>query len=192
AFFFSSRRRHTRFSRDWSSDVCSSDLDWSSTSLTSALSVRQRETPSSQSRRAARDAASASSYEDSRAATARLFGGGGEGLGASGVPGSILSVPAPGPDAAAAPPPSAPVPAPSVPPPDPMEDRITPTTAEADEGGSTIGKTPRTQRAAAALVASPGPPEPDPGVTGPVHTAGPAASADDPAPGSTDRTAAGA
>src|SRR5690606_39597279 len=28
-FFFSSRRRHTRFSRDWSSDVCSSDL-WGS------------------------------------------------------------------------------------------------------------------------------------------------------------------
>src|SRR5690606_40533443 len=28
-FFFSSRRRHTRFSRDWSSDVCSSDLDGS-------------------------------------------------------------------------------------------------------------------------------------------------------------------
>src|SRR5436309_11356035 len=26
AIFFSSRRRHTRFSRDWSSDVCSSDL----------------------------------------------------------------------------------------------------------------------------------------------------------------------
>src|SRR5690606_12859120 len=25
-FFFSSRRRHTRLSRDWSSDVCSSDL----------------------------------------------------------------------------------------------------------------------------------------------------------------------
>ena len=25
--FFSSRRRHTRCSRDWSSDVCSSDLD---------------------------------------------------------------------------------------------------------------------------------------------------------------------
>src|SRR5690606_26063110 len=30
AFFFSSRRRHTRFSRDWSSDVCSSDLVWQS------------------------------------------------------------------------------------------------------------------------------------------------------------------
>src|SRR5436309_12724228 len=28
SFFFSSRRRHTRFSRDWSSDVCSSDLPW--------------------------------------------------------------------------------------------------------------------------------------------------------------------
>src|SRR5260370_32254066 len=27
AFFFSSRRRHTRFKCDWSSDVCSSDLD---------------------------------------------------------------------------------------------------------------------------------------------------------------------
>src|SRR5690606_5415494 len=27
-FFFSSRRRHTRFSRDWSSDVCSSDLNY--------------------------------------------------------------------------------------------------------------------------------------------------------------------
>src|SRR2546422_10490309 len=27
-FFFSSRRRHTRCSRDWSSDVCSSDLRW--------------------------------------------------------------------------------------------------------------------------------------------------------------------
>src|SRR5437870_1333250 len=27
-FFFSSRRRHTRWPRDWSSDVCSSDLPW--------------------------------------------------------------------------------------------------------------------------------------------------------------------
>src|SRR5690606_40958264 len=26
SFFFSSSRRHTSFSRDWSSDVCSSDL----------------------------------------------------------------------------------------------------------------------------------------------------------------------
>src|SRR6516165_7341408 len=28
-FFFSSRRRHTRFDCDWSSDVCSSDLKFS-------------------------------------------------------------------------------------------------------------------------------------------------------------------
>src|SRR3972149_9889926 len=27
-FFFSSRRRHTRFDCDWSSDVCSSDLNY--------------------------------------------------------------------------------------------------------------------------------------------------------------------
>src|SRR5699024_12005983 len=32
-FFFSSRRRHTRSKRDWSSDVCSSDLDVSSEEL---------------------------------------------------------------------------------------------------------------------------------------------------------------
>src|SRR5690606_40946122 len=32
-FFFSSRRRHTRFSRDWSSDVCSSDLAFIAVSL---------------------------------------------------------------------------------------------------------------------------------------------------------------
>src|SRR6478672_12913223 len=34
-FFFSSRRRHTRSDRDWSSDVCSSDL----TSATTAVPV---------------------------------------------------------------------------------------------------------------------------------------------------------
>src|SRR3712207_6967835 len=32
-FFFSSRRRHTRYWRDWSSDVCSSDLFKSITHL---------------------------------------------------------------------------------------------------------------------------------------------------------------
>src|SRR2546422_3254867 len=32
-FFFSSRRRHTRCSRDWSSDVCSSDLKNASINL---------------------------------------------------------------------------------------------------------------------------------------------------------------
>src|SRR5690606_40080027 len=33
---FSSRRRHTRFSRDWSSDVCSSDL-WLDSTILDAL-----------------------------------------------------------------------------------------------------------------------------------------------------------
>src|SRR3712207_5807678 len=33
-FFFSSRRRHTRYWRDWSSDVCSSDLELSSDNVT--------------------------------------------------------------------------------------------------------------------------------------------------------------
>src|SRR5439155_2432730 len=32
-FFFSSRRRHTRWPRDWSSDVCSSDLSDSKIAL---------------------------------------------------------------------------------------------------------------------------------------------------------------
>src|SRR5205809_2862469 len=34
SFFFSSRRRHTRCSRDWSSDVCSSDLERDLASIT--------------------------------------------------------------------------------------------------------------------------------------------------------------
>src|SRR5207245_5929986 len=38
-FFFSSRRRHTRCYRDWSSDVCSSDLlAFSATGLTGTTS----------------------------------------------------------------------------------------------------------------------------------------------------------
>src|SRR5690606_41055137 len=36
-FFFSSRRRHTRFSRDWSSDVCSSDLGLADKNCTRGL-----------------------------------------------------------------------------------------------------------------------------------------------------------
>src|SRR5438445_491162 len=35
-FFFSSRRRHTRYWRDWSSDVCSSDLTASASSTRSS------------------------------------------------------------------------------------------------------------------------------------------------------------
>src|SRR2546430_11323437 len=37
SFFFSSRRRHTRFDCDWSSDVCSSDLEF----LQAALAARR-------------------------------------------------------------------------------------------------------------------------------------------------------
>src|SRR5439155_3961334 len=48
-FFFSSRRRHTRWPRDWSSDVCSSDLrDW--TSASSASTAEDAEDAEVQSR----------------------------------------------------------------------------------------------------------------------------------------------
>src|SRR5687768_18232453 len=40
-FFFSSRRRHTRCSRDWSSDVCSSDLAWARPAKRPAAPKRQ-------------------------------------------------------------------------------------------------------------------------------------------------------
>src|SRR5690625_7322776 len=40
-FFFSSRRRHTRWPRDWSSDVCSSDLGV----IAGALAVVTRSLP---------------------------------------------------------------------------------------------------------------------------------------------------
>src|SRR5690606_40455747 len=40
-FFFSSRRRHTRFSRDWSSDVCSSDLEMRVLRLDEALELER-------------------------------------------------------------------------------------------------------------------------------------------------------
>src|SRR6267154_6290138 len=39
-FFFSSRRRHTRWTGDWSSDVCSSDLGAQRSTITSMF-VRQ-------------------------------------------------------------------------------------------------------------------------------------------------------
>src|SRR5207249_7083817 len=38
-FFFSSRRRHTRSKRDWSSDVCSSDLSVTAEVASSSLVV---------------------------------------------------------------------------------------------------------------------------------------------------------
>src|SRR5690606_33448320 len=41
-YFFSSRRRHTIFSRDWSSDVCSSDLKLYTELLESEESLEKR------------------------------------------------------------------------------------------------------------------------------------------------------
>src|SRR5690606_39621466 len=43
-FFFSSRRRHTRFSRDWSSDVCSSDVSGAGPDAAEAPLERGRHT----------------------------------------------------------------------------------------------------------------------------------------------------
>src|SRR5699024_12034466 len=40
SFFFSSRRRHTRSKRDWSSDVCSSDLRRVSTDVAPPIPAR--------------------------------------------------------------------------------------------------------------------------------------------------------
>src|SRR5215813_14961007 len=40
-FFFSSRRRHTRCGRDWSSDVCSSDLAWGGWDVAAGEEVRR-------------------------------------------------------------------------------------------------------------------------------------------------------
>src|SRR5207237_7105976 len=50
SFFFSSRRRHTRFKCDWSSDVCSSDLR----DLGDTLTVRIAEVTSPRAERARR------------------------------------------------------------------------------------------------------------------------------------------
>src|SRR5437868_14392624 len=40
SLFFSSRRRHTRSKRDWSSDVCSSDLTYGSSGVRRAWKAR--------------------------------------------------------------------------------------------------------------------------------------------------------
>src|SRR5439155_16424921 len=51
-FFFSSRRRHTRWPRDWSSDVCSSDLSrprslWTSGDAHAQWTTEHRHPPKS-------------------------------------------------------------------------------------------------------------------------------------------------
>src|SRR2546430_3986914 len=44
-FFFSSRRRHTRFDCDWSSDVCSSDLEKRGITVDQLLAERAKLNP---------------------------------------------------------------------------------------------------------------------------------------------------
>src|SRR5690625_5581378 len=57
-FFFSSRRRHTRWPRDWSSDVCSSDLlTGAHGSLTELSALVAGAAPGASSARAAADVA---------------------------------------------------------------------------------------------------------------------------------------
>src|SRR3989442_10749037 len=46
AFFFASRRRHTRCGRDWSSDVCSSDLILYGACCLAAWELRRRDVQS--------------------------------------------------------------------------------------------------------------------------------------------------
>src|SRR5690625_6763173 len=41
-FFFSSRRRHTRWPRDWSSDVCSSDLAGTGEAIRTLIGLQPR------------------------------------------------------------------------------------------------------------------------------------------------------
>src|SRR6266508_873250 len=50
-FFFSSRRRHTRWPRDWSSDVCSSDLSATRSAWYAFCSTARTARPDSRSRR---------------------------------------------------------------------------------------------------------------------------------------------
>src|SRR5215813_14787053 len=65
-FFFSSRRRHTRCGRDWSSDVCSSDLTVLAIAGTSLVSAQQD--PVSHRRGAGLSAEDVSALTDARVA----------------------------------------------------------------------------------------------------------------------------
>src|SRR3712207_8871756 len=76
-FFFSSRRRHTRYWRDWSSDVCSSDLgSWGTASATgsswatsSTSATSSSSPPAARSGRRARSTAGRSSPGSTSTAT---------------------------------------------------------------------------------------------------------------------------
>src|SRR3712207_2360025 len=63
-FFFSSRRRHTRYWRDWSSDVCSSDLGQSTTRVRVHHLQQAKERGEKWAMLTAYDAVSASVFEE--------------------------------------------------------------------------------------------------------------------------------
>src|SRR4030042_297544 len=67
-FFFSSRRRHTRCSRDWSSDVCSSDLGSSFASWLFAIAANRVRTR--RGRASAREALARQAADEARIAAA--------------------------------------------------------------------------------------------------------------------------
>src|SRR2546430_4471895 len=77
-FFFSSRRRHTRFDCDWSSDVCSSDLQCDPAGRSERSAGRPHGSgtmvATGATDRAARRAGAATSHEDARP-TGRPGGG---------------------------------------------------------------------------------------------------------------------
>src|SRR6266542_6846375 len=86
SFFFSSRRRHTRCYRDWSSDVCSSDLDRRSPSRRSCASAprwrRGRSRSRSEERRVGKECRSRwSPYHEKKNKRREGVGGGPLGLG---------------------------------------------------------------------------------------------------------------
>src|SRR5438270_6930129 len=99
-FFFSSRRRHTRFDCDWSSDVCSSDLSasivpatrtgvvagtidadgcttgaWPAYWITLALAVTVPPIVRSEERRVGKECSSGGSPEQQRAKIEGIVGG---------------------------------------------------------------------------------------------------------------------
>src|SRR5258707_8031418 len=74
-FFFSSRRRHTRYWRDWSSDVCSSDL---SRSADTVQLPRQDYAPLVVPRKARHPVAGAGPYRPTWIRTGHRRGGRGQ------------------------------------------------------------------------------------------------------------------
>src|SRR5690606_40663718 len=72
--FFSRRRRHTRFSRDWSSDVCSSDLtdEQAAARKAAEVEVLRATLKAADDEHARAREAMTRAHEEARAAEARL------------------------------------------------------------------------------------------------------------------------